>query len=50
MKCSAGVGCVEEKQDQKIAAFGSSYRPARCQGVVGCFLRAKKGLATQDLS
>jgi hypothetical protein len=24
VKCSAGVGCMEE-QDQKIAAFGSSY-------------------------
>jgi hypothetical protein len=28
VKCSTGVGGVEEKQDQKIAAFGSSYTVA----------------------
>jgi hypothetical protein len=44
VKCSAGMGGVEE-QDQKIAAFGSSYR-----GRVGFSADEKKGLAKQDLS
>lgn len=45
MKCSAGVGGVEE-QDQKHRQQAGSYRSARCQGVgggvPGAFLRVKK--------
>jgi thiamine monophosphate synthase len=47
VKCSIGAGCVEEKQDQKIAAFGSSYVAA---GLTHFPTDEKKGLAKQDLS
>ncbi|MBK5352376.1 hypothetical protein JFU37_07630 [Pseudomonas sp. TH41] len=51
MKCSADVGGVEEQQDQKIAAFGSSYRIAGIAAGRGGFIAGeKKGLAKQDLS
>jgi hypothetical protein len=39
---------VEEKQDQKIAAFGGSYTVAAGRG--GFSVGEKKGLAKQDLS
>jgi hypothetical protein len=44
VKWFTGVG-GEEEQDQKIAAFGSSYR-----GGGGFSTGEKKGLAKQDLS
>jgi hypothetical protein len=48
VKFPTDAGGVEEKQDQKIAAFDSSYTVA-----VGCNdfpAGEKKGLAKQDLS
>jgi hypothetical protein len=45
VKCSAGVGGVEEQQDQKIAAFGSSYRIAVGRG--GYFAGEKKALLSK---
>jgi hypothetical protein len=46
VKCSTGVGDVKA-QDQKIEAFGSSYRIAVGDGFS---TDEKKGLAKQDLS